>query len=277
MATVRPGLFRDQRGGVEYVLYVMLIAGIAMVALPGVRYFTATAQHSFEGSTNRFDRPGTYVGGDIQAGGGSRGASDNVFLRVSTGGDAPRCTASAIARELEERYQSWVQLPGNASGHDWVDRQIFFCKYTGLGMQEVSGARDTSRGRSDRGRPTRPVPRRADDCTMEIAQRNRHVEHARIAGARGCRGGGAGQPDGEGPRRHPLTEAENRACHLAGATAWTAICLGGGVGLPRPIPGRPGIYPPEPGSPSTHLPDFCKHPEVYLTYDPGFEYCAWNR
>ena len=59
-------LWRDQRGGVDYVLYLVLVAGIAIVALPAVRGFTSSAKNSFRTSTTRFDRPGTYTGGSIR-------------------------------------------------------------------------------------------------------------------------------------------------------------------------------------------------------------------
>jgi hypothetical protein len=61
------GLWTDERGGVENVLYLILIAGIALVALPGVRAYTSSAETSFERSTRRYDRPGMYSGARIAA------------------------------------------------------------------------------------------------------------------------------------------------------------------------------------------------------------------
>ncbi len=242
-------LWRDQRGGVEAVLYVMIIAGIAIAALPGVRHFTRSDKKSFQGSTTRFDRPGTYVGGQIQHGGGSHGLDTSPYVLVSDNPDE-QCTMSSIDEELEGRFQAWQAQPDNASGDGWVNRQIYFCHYAGIGMKT------------------------ADGCTMEIAQRNRNIERGRVASRRGCY-----QIWDQQQQRHRglVSDAENRACHLAGATAWTAMCIGTPGGFPSKLPGGGGVHPPKPGVPSTHKPDVCSDPQKYLTYDPDFEYCFWNR
>lgn len=54
--------------------YLIMVAGIALVAVPAARALEGSAEQSFEGSTLRFDKPGTYVGGEVQAtrGGGGR-------------------------------------------------------------------------------------------------------------------------------------------------------------------------------------------------------------
>jgi hypothetical protein len=61
-------LWRDCRGAVPNIFYVMALAGIVFVALPAVRGLTTSAKATFEDSTTRFDRPGEYVGGDVQYG-----------------------------------------------------------------------------------------------------------------------------------------------------------------------------------------------------------------
>ncbi len=246
---VTKSLWRDQRGGVEAVLYVMIVAGIALAALPGVRHFTASDKRSFQGSTTRFDRPGTYVGGQIQHAAGGHHGLDSNFVEASYDPDQ-QCTMSSIDQALDQRFADWQSQPGNASGDGWVNRQIYFCHYAGVGMQT------------------------ADGCTMEIAQRNRNIERGRIADARGCF-----QVWDEQQQRHrsPIGEVENRACYAVGVTAWTAMCIGTPGGFPSKLPGGGGFYPPKPGVPSTHKPDLCKHPQKYLTYDSEYDYCFWNR
>src|SRR5688500_3659127 len=67
-------LLADRRGGTQMIAYVVLVAGVAIAALPAARGLDASAKGSFEGSTVRFDKPGTYVGGDTGARGGGGGA-----------------------------------------------------------------------------------------------------------------------------------------------------------------------------------------------------------
>ena len=66
------GLWRDERGGAEFTMYLILVALIALLALPGVRLFTASARGTFERSTTRYDRPGQYASGRARASGGGQ-------------------------------------------------------------------------------------------------------------------------------------------------------------------------------------------------------------
>ena len=249
MAPVRASLWRDQRGGVEAVLYLMMIAGIALAALPGVRHFTRSDKKTFQGSTTRFDRPGTYVGGRIQHGGGSHGLDVSPYRLVSYNPDE-QCTMSSIDQELDGGFEVWESQPGNSSGDGWVDRQIYFCHHTGLGMKT------------------------ADGCTMAIAERNRNIERGRIASQRGCYSVWGEQQQ---HRRGLVGEAENRACYAVGVTAWTAMCIGTPGGFPKKVPGGGAVYPPKPGVPGSDKPDLCRQPSKYLTYDSTYDYCFWNR
>jgi len=61
-------LWRDCRGAVPNVFYVVALAGIVFVVLPAVRGFTSSAKSSFQTSTIRFDKPGEYVGGSVNYG-----------------------------------------------------------------------------------------------------------------------------------------------------------------------------------------------------------------
>jgi hypothetical protein len=79
----RAELASDVRGGTQGISYLMLVAGIALVAIPVARALDRSSRDSFEGSTVRFDRPGTYVGGDVGGGNGGGG-------RGGGGGDATR-------------------------------------------------------------------------------------------------------------------------------------------------------------------------------------------
>jgi hypothetical protein len=92
-------LLRDQRGGVEFLAYLMLVALIAFVALAGVRGYDGSVRNSFADSTTRFDRPGTYWGGSVEPlPTGDRGGPPPIptYARAP-GGSPPAATAAPAA------------------------------------------------------------------------------------------------------------------------------------------------------------------------------------
>ena len=104
----------NERGGVG-VVYTIIAGSIAIPALVFASMYALSSNKSFERSTVRFDRPGTYVGGGASGGGAS---SSEVTLPTATSGgqggdDVLHNTGAVVTNEASVgTIVGSVQSPG---------------------------------------------------------------------------------------------------------------------------------------------------------------------
>lgn len=260
----RAGLARDARGGAQGIGYVMLVAGVAIVAMRAARGLDRSARDSFEGSTVRFDRPGTYVGGDVSAlprggatGGGGGGDAttswsmpqvrdavlpEGQFQRV--GYSCEQDKADSVDAILAGGFKSWCQEGGCADPEhpDPAEWGHYWCEVAAAPEDRCSvDEATTGRSRSD------------------LASRNYNFARRALLQQLGCFGGDPlGEPSD--PRRG--YGWQNIACFWLSPEYLAALygCL--------PPSWSPPMFPPVRGAP-IDPPALCKLP----SFDPNQTYC----
>jgi hypothetical protein len=240
----------------------MLVAGVAVVAIPGARQLERSSKQTFEGSTVRFDKPGTYVGGDVgatRAGGGGRigGGGDATeswtvpevedavlpdgdFVPVAYSCDPEKADSTDVI--LAAGFKSWCQEGGCADPDhpDPADWGHYWCEVAVPAADRCSANPERSR--------------------TEMASRNYNLARRALLRQLGCLGG-AGETD------FPTDPArgwgwQNIACYWTSPEYLRALygCL--------PPGWKPPTFPPIPGGPPGP-PPACRLP----LFDPNQSYC----
>ena len=251
-------LARDVRGGTQMVAYVMIVAGIGIVAIAGARALDHSDRATFKASTLRFDRPGTYVGGTVQhgAGGGAIGpGGDDGAGRTWTepevedvvipDGDvqavALTCDYATADDILAAGFKAWCKDGGciNPNAPDPAEWSYYWCEIGAPARDRCSA--NPSRSEVDQADRNYRLARRALRKQLHCDEDNGPISVDNPAEGYGWR---------------------NIACY------WTSPEYLKGLYSCLPPGWKPPKFPPIPGGP-IGPPPYCQLP----MFDPSVHYC----